>query len=91
MEIELSASLTNEWKFGEANEFAQTWKATFPAKAAPGETVRGISTITRGRLDVPYTITLRSKSNKVEVQTRGTWSGVSTWDLRHAISTVDPK
>ena len=88
-EFSIDTSYSQTWTYGGSNEFSKTWSASFTAKASPGESVHAVSTVTRGQLEVPYTMVLRSKANKVEAQTRGMWHGVSTWDLRHTVSTVD--
>ena len=87
MNLELSASMT--WAYGRESQFAKEWSAKFTTKAGPGKSVHSESSVTRGHLDVPYTIVLRSKANGVEVKTHGTWKGVSTWDLRHKVSPAE--
>ena len=88
-EFHVDTSYSHTWTYGGSNEFSKTWSASFTAKASPGESVHAVSTVTRGQLEVPYTIVLRSKTNNVEVKTHGMWYGVSTWDLRHTVSTVE--
>ena len=85
------ASDRNDWKWGNANSFTKSWTANFPTKAGPWETIRAVSTVTRGRLEVPYTIVLRSKANGVEVKTKGMWRGVSSCDFRHTVTAVETK
>ena len=75
-------------KFGDPNYFVKSWKASFMVSVDPGQTVRVASTTTRARLEVPYTITLRSKATQVEVETKGLWVGESTWDPRHTVTTI---
>ncbi|KAK0431821.1 hemolytic lectin LSLb [Armillaria borealis] len=50
----------------------------FPVKAGAHKTVRGVSSVQQGTLEVPYTIHLVSKSGGVWVETKGIWRGVST-------------
>ena len=88
-EFKIEASYRSDWKWGDANSFSKSWTASFPAKAGPLETIRAVSTVTSGELEVPYTIVLRSKVNRVEVETKGIWRGVSSWDLCHTISPVE--
>ncbi|KAF7301959.1 Hemolytic lectin LSLb [Mycena indigotica] len=73
-----------DWTFGEATTYTHTWKDTIQGKAGPKETIRAVSAVTRGLLEVPYVIVFRSQSG-VEVESKGVWRGVSTWDLRHTI------
>ncbi|KZV65591.1 hypothetical protein PENSPDRAFT_689750 [Peniophora sp. CONT] len=83
------SQIDKAWKFGHTMDpFAKDWKAILPAvKIPPQETVRVTTTIMRGRLEVPFTVTLRSKANGFEVRTYGIWSGISTWDLRRTVVT----
>ncbi|EPT04862.1 hemolytic lectin LSLa [Fomitopsis schrenkii] len=53
--FKLDTAIKSEWKWGGSNSFSKSWKASFPAKAGPGETVSAISTVIRGQLEVPYT------------------------------------
>jgi hypothetical protein len=82
----MDMSISQEWKFGEQNSFTTSYVASFPVKAEAGKTVRAVSTVNRGELEVPYTIYMSSKSTGTKVETKGKWRGVSTWDLRHTIS-----
>ncbi|KAK0231736.1 hemolytic lectin LSLb [Armillaria nabsnona] len=84
--ISVSASQSNAWSFGTEKSFSKTYTAQFPVKAGPHKTVRGVSSVQQGTLEVPYTIHLVSKSGGVWVETKGIWRGVSTWELHHAIS-----
>ncbi len=85
-EFNVETSLSNEWKWGEQNSFSKSYTATFPVKAGPHETVRAVSTVNKGEIEVPYTIHLSSKSTGTKTETKGIWRGVSTWDLRHTVS-----
>ncbi|KAF7301946.1 hypothetical protein MIND_00760700 [Mycena indigotica] len=77
-----------DWKFGQANDYTRPYHASFQVKAGRHETIRISSTASRGELQVPYTVILRSKSN-VEVETKGTWYGLVTWNPHHTLSVVE--
>ncbi|KAK0491950.1 hypothetical protein EDD18DRAFT_1321316 [Armillaria luteobubalina] len=83
--ISVSVSHKNEFIFGTENTFSKMYTANFPVKAGPKKTVRGVSSVQEGTLEVPYTIHLASKSTGVWVETKGVWRGVSSWDLHHDI------
>ncbi|KAK0491956.1 hypothetical protein EDD18DRAFT_1080175 [Armillaria luteobubalina] len=83
--ITVSVSRSNEFTFGTENTLTKTYTANFPVKAGPGKSVRGVSSVQEGTLEVPYTIHLASKSTGVWVETKGIWRGVSSWELRHDI------
>lgn len=57
--------------------------------AGPQKTIRVTSVVNQGMLEVPYTMYLSSKATGVKVETTGTWRGVSYWDLRYAITTLE--
>ncbi|KAJ3485529.1 hypothetical protein NLI96_g4885 [Meripilus lineatus] len=85
-EFTVEASSTNQWTWGEQTSFSKSYTATFPVKAGPHETVRAVSTVNKGELEVPFTMYLSSKSTGTKTETKGIWRGVSTWDLRHTVS-----
>ncbi|KAJ3492365.1 hypothetical protein NLI96_g33 [Meripilus lineatus] len=82
----IDASATNQWTWGEQTSFSKSYTITFPVRAGPNETVRAISTINRGELEVPFTMHLSSRISGTKTETKGVWRGLSTWDLRHTIS-----
>ena len=86
--LTVEASNSHTWTWGKTTEFNTQYTATFPVKAGPQKSVRATSMVNQGMLDVPYTMYLSSKSSGVKVQTSGTWRGVSSWDLRHTITTL---
>ncbi|KAK0209867.1 hypothetical protein IW262DRAFT_497764 [Armillaria fumosa] len=83
--ISVSVSHSNVWTFGTEDSFSKTYTANFPVKAGPHTTVRGVSSVQQGTLEVPYTLHLVSKSAGVRVETKGIWRGVSSWALHHDI------
>ncbi|KAG8985086.1 hypothetical protein FRB94_012017 [Tulasnella sp. JGI-2019a] len=85
-ELSVSTSLSNKWKWGEQNSFSKSYTATFLVKAGPHQTVRAVSTVNKGDIEVPYTIYLSSKGTGAKTETKGVWRGVSTWDPRHTVS-----
>lgn len=86
----MEASSSNTWTWGKTTEFTTQYTATFPVRAAPNTSVRAISVVNQGTLEVPYVMHMSSRSSGVRVTTTGTWHGVSSWDLRHTITTLDP-
>ncbi|KAK0491885.1 hemolytic lectin LSLc [Armillaria luteobubalina] len=83
--ISTSVSQSNVWTFGTEDSFSKTYTANFPVRAGPHTTVRGVSSVQQGTLEVPYTLHLVSKSAGVSVETKGIWRGVSSWALKHEI------
>lgn len=82
----LDTSVSQEWKYGTTNEYSKSYTAHVPATAAPGATARAISSVNRGDIEVPFTIYLKSKSTGFNVETKGTYRWLTTWDLRHSVS-----
>ena len=89
--FKVEVSTENTWTWGKTTEYNSQYTATFPVKAAAHTAVRASAVVTKGTLSVPYTMYLSSKSGGVEVQTSGTWRGVSSWDLRFTITDIGPK
>ena len=83
----VETSLSQEWTYGMTTEFGKSYGARLPVKAPPHTTIRAVSSVNRGDIEVPYTIHLSSKATGFKVQTHGTYRGVSTWDLRHTVTT----
>jgi len=88
-EGKVNASVANEhqFKWGSTDSIAHLWSASFTATIPPHKTIKAVSTVTQGTLNVPYTITLSSKSG-VTTTTTGTWWGTSTWDLRSTVTEI---
>ncbi|KAF9648929.1 hypothetical protein BDM02DRAFT_2012525 [Thelephora ganbajun] len=87
--MKVEASTTNTWTWGKTTEYTTQYTANFPVKAGPHKSVRASSVVNQGTLDVPYIIFMSSKSAGVKVETKGTWRGVSSWDLRHTITALN--
>jgi hypothetical protein len=69
-------------KWGEVEKESRTYKFSIPVKVKAGTQVKCHAKITSAELRVPFVATWRSKETNTEVQTEGTWNGVSTWDFR---------
>ncbi|KAJ7301694.1 hypothetical protein DFH08DRAFT_906498 [Mycena albidolilacea] len=86
--MDLSVSTSMSW--GKESSFQKSFTAEFPVKAAPHSSVRAVSTVHVGTLEVPYTMTLRSRRTGITVVSSGTWHGVSAWNLSHTTKLVPP-
>ncbi|KAJ7573259.1 hypothetical protein C8J56DRAFT_805093 [Mycena floridula] len=78
--LEMSSSIEQTW--GTEKTVGKEYIQTFPVLAGPNETIHATATVHVGKLDVPYTIKLTSRSNGIQVVSKGIWRGVSTWSLR---------
>jgi len=64
--IELQASSTNTWVWGQTTSYTTNYTATFTIKVGPHKSVRATAVVNQGKLDVPYTMSLSSKSAGVK-------------------------
>ena len=58
---------------------------------APHTSVRASCVVNQGTLNVPFTMHLSGKDSGAKLEAVGTLRGVSSWDLRHVVATLDPK
>ena len=70
------------WVWGKTIEYNTQYTTTFRVKVRSRQSVLAAAVVNRGTLNVPYTMYLSSKSSGTKVQTTGSWSGASSWDLR---------
>jgi hypothetical protein len=85
----LNVETTNcqTWTFGYSTESKKTYATDFPIKAPPRTKIIAVTYIKKATLSVPYIMHLKSKKTGVKVDTYGTYSGITTWDLTYALST----
>ena len=86
--VKVDVTNTHQFTWGKQESISHTYTANFPVKAGPHQTVHAVSTVKCGKISVPYTITFLCKETGAETQTKGTWHGVSTWNLHHEIDMV---
>lgn len=77
---EVSASIDSKW--GESTSTTKTWSMEVSMRADPGTVMGATVTLKQGKMEVPYTIRLRSKSSGHTGEKKGIWRGVSNWDIR---------
>lgn len=90
-QLTISTEFSHTFTVGYQTSFQQTYKASFPVKAPPHTTVHAVSTVTKGTLEVPYTLLViitfpLDPPFKFGYTMDGIWHGVSTWDLHHKIT-----
>ena len=84
--LNLGLSQSQTCTYGQTTTFTEQYTATFTVVAPPHSAVKGTSYVSKGKLDVPYTMTLRAQNGAL-VKTEGLWAGITSWDLHHR---VDP-
>jgi hypothetical protein len=81
----IDVTKSEEFSWGETFSTEKTWSASLPV-TAPGEMVIfAKSMISKGKVDVAFTLVLKSRSAGVEATMKGTWRGVASWNLVHII------
>ncbi|KAL0257480.1 hypothetical protein SLS55_008293 [Diplodia seriata] len=80
--IEVSATVSNEFKWGSTTKKVTEFSATFEATAPPHSTVVASATVTRSVMQVPFTMTWTSPEHGYEVKTEGAYRGVQFYDLK---------
>lgn len=85
----VDTSTTNTWTWGSTTSYSTDYTETFPVTASPNTTVLASALVDQGTLNVPYTMYMSSKSTGVSVTTTGTWTGVSSWDLRYTLTETE--
>lgn len=81
----MGAEAEHLWNWGGTKSYETKYDGDFKVKAKKGKSVHAKAVINQGVLSVPYTMTLESKSGVV-VESKGTWHGVTSWNVRCAYS-----
>lgn len=87
-ETGISVDITNRhtWSFGNTTEAKKTYTADFPIKAPPRTKIIAVASIKKATFSVPYIMYLKSKKTGIKVDSYGTYSGITTWDLTYALT-----
>lgn len=78
--VEVSAKVHTNLKWGSTNTTTQSWQATVNLVIPPRSKMRVIATVTQTLMDVPFTVTWKSKLGK-KITNKGTFTGLSSSDL----------
>lgn len=78
--VEISASTSHTWSFGEENETSQSWEREATVKVPPGGHMQCTGSVTEGTLNVAYRAKVRAADGTVS-WIEGTWNGASTVNL----------
>ena len=88
--LAVEVSNSHIWTWGENARYKTQYTAASHVKTGPRKSVRASSMVSQGLPEVPYTMHLSTKrAPGVKVQTTGTRRGISSWDRRHIITTVN--
>ena len=68
---------------------SKTFEFEHPIKVPPRKMVKASAVITKAKLDVPYTLTLRAKGSDHEVVSHGKWEGVTNFNIRDKTEEFD--
>jgi len=79
--ISMSATHTEEFKWGNTTKKGKGTAHTIQVQAQPKSTVVVTATINQTRINVPYTMTLKSRSTGHKISNRGIFHGVCMYDM----------
>lgn len=80
--ITISAAVKNEWKWGKTDTDTKTFTTTLNVAAKPWSEVTAIATATKSDIELPFTITWKSKKTGYEVKTQGVYKGTNYWNTK---------
>ncbi|KAF8663989.1 hypothetical protein AX16_000840 [Volvariella volvacea WC 439] len=70
------------WRVGPSDSFSKPYTQSISIRVSPQYPVRFIARVTKGTVEVPYTILLKSKSTGAVTTSRGMWAGILSWGFR---------
>ncbi|CAG8531494.1 10497_t:CDS:2 [Diversispora eburnea] len=79
---------SNTYTYGEEISSEKIYLAEFPVNCLPKSKVVAVATINKGNLTVPYIMHLKSKNTGFKIDTYGTYSGVTTWNLGYTVDQI---
>ncbi|XP_069832341.1 tachylectin-2-like [Dendropsophus ebraccatus] len=80
VKITMNMSTTNNWKLTETNETTISYESVTNVEVPPGKTVKVKSSVMKAQMNIPYKMIVRTIFG-AEVEIRGTWKGVSHYNL----------
>ncbi|CAN9342518.1 unnamed protein product [Alternaria sp. RS040] len=78
--VEISVAQTKDFKWGKQDSEIKTATLEIPATAKPFSKVTAIATATKSDIELPFTITWKSKKTGYEVKSKGVYKGTSYWN-----------
>lgn len=78
--LELTTAVKKEWKWGTQTSDTKTCTTTVNVAAKPWSKVTAIATATKSDIELPFTITWKSKKTGYKVQTKGVYKGTNYWN-----------
>lgn len=92
-ESSTSFSVTNSFShtYGESESFASTFNTAFTCNGAPHKHTKCSVIMQKGRVDVPYTMTVKHKIiPNCECESYGVWSGTQIYNAKLSSKEVEP-
>lgn len=81
-EVELSAKIHTNLKWGSTNTATQLWEALVPLTVPPHKTYKVTAAVTENIIKVPFTTTFKSPKTGKTMVTSGMFKGLSSCDLK---------
>ncbi|HEU4412113.1 MAG TPA: aerolysin family beta-barrel pore-forming toxin [Polyangiaceae bacterium] len=78
--LKLGLSTSTTRTYGTSTTFSKEYSATVPVTVSPHSATRVTFSVQKCILDVPYTMTLRTKDG-YETTCAGVWQGLTSWNL----------
>jgi hypothetical protein len=85
-EISVTAATQTNWTTGKKQTREDTQTYSFEFSAPAKSTVKATATVSRVKLDVPYSVTGKSKITGETITSKGVWRGVSVGKIYFSIS-----
>jgi hypothetical protein len=85
-EISVTAATQHKWTEGKTQTAEDTRTYTFPVVAPRNSSVKARATVSRVKLDVPYTVTGKSKITGEIIKSTGVWRGISVGQINFSLA-----
>ncbi|KDR66599.1 hypothetical protein GALMADRAFT_232450 [Galerina marginata CBS 339.88] len=85
-QIKMDISNSHTFNWGGSTSTSKSYTARLPIVAPANSSVRATSSVTRSTLNIPFTVFSKAVSTGFVARTEGIYTGVTTWDLRHAVT-----
>jgi hypothetical protein len=84
-DVSISTAISNDFKWGKTTSDTQAFSFTVPATALKYSEVTATATANRSEIELPFTITWKSKKSGYEIKSKGIYKGTTYWKGRTEI------
>ncbi|KAI0267340.1 hemolytic lectin [Gloeopeniophorella convolvens] len=86
--IVIDGNTSHQLTYEGTDTWLKTHQGNFPVTIEPHKSVKVVSYVTHGDIEVPYTINFSSKTTGTKTYTKGVWRGTATWHLRSEVAST---